>query len=435
LPLPKRALIKSAKIAIRTGQSFSAQRLGIRASGLTLYSLLSLVPVLALMFGIAKGFGLETRLQSWITSQFHGQQEVLEYLIVFARRMLSQTKGGLVAGAGVAFLLYTVIRVIGYIEQAFNTIWSVGTSRSLTRKFSDYLSLILVGPFLILGAASLNVYIAAMVHRAAESAPLSQFVGPLVALALRFAPLAMVWVLFTFLYLFLPNTRVRIGSALVGGAVAGIVFQMVQTLYIELQIGVSSNNAVYGSFAALPLFIIWLQISWHIVLLGAELTHQHQTFESGEMEEPVPNLSFRAVKRLALAVVKQVVLRFVAGRPPPTSEEISLSLQVSARMLQDVLNRLTQARILAITESEEDGMPGYLPARDVRLITPFLVFQALESLGEDPEGAAATGGDFDPVFEAFEHAQNERPENRPLDAPPGNGIAAAPSGSRPFDLR
>ncbi|MDQ3001133.1 MAG: YihY/virulence factor BrkB family protein [Fibrobacterota bacterium] len=209
-------------------------------------------------------------------------------MVMFARRILDSAEGGLVAGIGTIFLLYAVLRLLNQIERAFNHIWSVSKPRTWGRKFSDYLSLILVGPFLIIGASSLNVALAAFVNRAAEAVPLSDLIDPVANLALRAVPFLMLWVLFSFLFSFLPNTKVRLGSAAIGGAFTAVVYQLLQILYIGLQVGVTKANAIYGSFAALPLFLIWLQLSWLFVLMGAEVTHHHQNYEN-EAPSSAPN--------------------------------------------------------------------------------------------------------------------------------------------------
>jgi len=178
LSFPANILLKALKIVLLSVRGFNKDRSGIRATALTLYTLLSIVPVTALLFGISKGFGLEDRLEHWLMTQFPEQREILAQVVIFARRTLENAKGGLVAGAGVAFLMYSVLKVIGNIEYAFNDIWSIAKPRSWARKFSDYLSLTMVGPFLILGASSLDVYIATLVNRAAEAAPLSGLNSP-----------------------------------------------------------------------------------------------------------------------------------------------------------------------------------------------------------------------------------------------------------------
>jgi membrane protein len=384
LPIYRRIPMKALKLAILAFRGFFKGKAGLRATALTLHTLLSIVPVLALLFGIAKGFGLDRRMQHWLLSHFPQQEEVLKQALGFAESAIENTQGGLIAGAGVLFLIYTVIRVIGQIEQSMNHIWSISKSRSLSRKFSDYLSLILIGPFLIIGASSLNVLISTWVDRATEAAPFSDVLGPVARAAVRPLPLLMLWLLFTFTYVFMPNTKVKIASGMIGGAVAALLYQIAQTLYISLQVGVSRNSAIYGSFAALPFFILWVQISWNIVLFGAELTQQHQSYDSNETEEAAPDLSFRTIKRIGLDICALVLGRFREGKDALTAERIGTELALPSRVLNMVLAKLTDSGLLAETAPRKDGgEPAYQPARASELLTSAAILEALEKQGED----------------------------------------------------
>lgn len=384
LPMARRIPVTILKLSILTFRGFRKGHTDLRANALTLNTLLAIVPVLALLFGIAKGFGLERNFRAWLLEQFPQQQEVLARSLEFAQRTLDNTQGGLVAGAGVVFLLYTVVQVIGQVELAMNQIWSINRPRNLGRKFSDYLSLILVGPFLLLGASSLNVYISTWVNAAAEASPLAPVIGPAARTMIRTLPFLILWLLFSFTYIFLPNTKVKIASGLLGGAAAALLYQVAQSLYIQLQVGVSRTNAIYGSFAALPLFIIWLRISWNIVLFGAELTQQHQNFASHETVEHNENLSFRETKRIALAVRAMVLERFARGESPATAASMADALQLPVRALAGVLVKLTASGVLVEIETAgPEGESGYLPARAAELLTPEAIVEALENLGEE----------------------------------------------------
>jgi membrane protein len=381
---PKRILLSVLKLLLATLRGYQQDAVALRANALTLNSLLAIVPVLALLFGIAKGFGLEKKFQGWILSQFPEQQTVLGQSLVFAQRALASAQGGLVAGAGVIFLLYAVVQVIAQVEQAMNHIWSIARPRTLGRKFSDYISLILVGPFLLLGASSLNVYVSTWVHAAAASSSLAPVVGPVARAAIRTLPYLLLWMLFSFTYVFLPNIKVKIGSGLLGGAAAALLYQAVQGLYLRLQIGVSRENAIYGSFAALPLFIIWLRLSWNIALFGAELTQQHQNFSGNESAGREVELSFREIKRIALDVCAFVLGRFEKGQTPAMATEIAAGLRLPMKALGLVLQRLVAAGLVVETESpggEKD--PGYLPSRPREALTPMVIVDALERLGEE----------------------------------------------------
>ncbi|HKP95901.1 MAG TPA: YihY/virulence factor BrkB family protein [Fibrobacteria bacterium] len=389
LPFPRRTFVKYLKVLALSYRGFNKDQAGLRASALTLYSISSVVPVLALLFGIAKGFGLESRFDAWLISHFAEQQNVLRRAIEFARRALENAQGGLVAGAGVVFLLYSVVKVIGNVEEAMNYVWSVAKPRSWARKFSDYVSLILIGPFVVLGASSLNVYVTAWINRAVEAGPYPRLFSPLAATFLWILPWLLLWALITFTYAYLPNTKVRLASALFGGALAALAYQVVQSLYIRLQIGVSQANAIYGSFAALPLLLIWLQVSWNIILMGAEITQQHQNYDGNGLRRHAPNLSFRAVKRLGLALCGKIGERFDSGEPPLTAEQLGAELNVPSRIVRQMLEKLAAARLVMETGHWDGSGGAYMPARDPDLLTPPAIVKALELLGENLEETGA----------------------------------------------
>jgi membrane protein len=430
LSTPKRWAMRYLKILLLSLRSFSDDRASVRAAALTLYSLLSIVPVLALLFGIAKGFGLEAKLEDWLLSHFPEQEALLQQAVVFARRMLNSTQGGVVAGAGVAFLIYSVVMVIGNIEKTFNHIWSITKPRPLGRKLSDYLSLILVGPFMVVGASSLNVYLATILGRVSEAAPLTNLIGPITHLVLRGLPLLLLWFLFTFIYVFLPNTKVRLASGLFGGAVTAVSYQLVQNLYIGLQIGVSKANAIYGSFAALPLFLLWMQTSWHIVLFGAELTHQHQDFEKSDKKQAPPDLSFRAIKRLSLTVCARITRLFLQGQPPPDAGRLGEDLDIPSRTLAEILRRLTLAGLVSEIATPDPDVYAYQPSRDPHQLKPVEILEALEGQGEDLETDGEEWKRIEALLATFENALRAHEGNRPLgawmDPPMSDGTEGPP---------
>src|SRR3972149_3873262 len=270
LPRQKSFFIKQLRIFLLAFRGFTEDKCQLRASALTFYSMLSIVPVIALIFAIGKGFGLEKLLEKQLSTMLKGQQEVMQQVLTFANSLLENTSGGLIAGVGVVLLLYAVMQVLSNIENSFNDIWQIKRDRSFVRKFSDYLSIMLIAPVLIIMSGSITIFITTQITRITESIELIGFFSPLIFLLLKLLPYCMIWLLFTFIYIVMPNTKVNFKSALIAGIIAGTIFQVSEWAYISFQIGVAKYNAIYGSFAAMPLFLIWLQTSWLIVLFGAE---------------------------------------------------------------------------------------------------------------------------------------------------------------------
>lgn len=234
---PRSFLLRLLRVLTLAIQGYQEDCCRFRASALTFYTLLSIVPIIAVLFGIAKGFGLEERVQAEIQTQFRGQEEIATRLVTFAGSLLENAKGGLVAGVGVVLLLWSVMKVLGNIELSFNEIWGVTKSRSLGRKFSDYLSLLLVCPILLVVAGSMTVAVSSQAKLLLERLPFFESIGPVLLLPLKLLPYCTLWVTFTFVLIFIPNTRVKLKAGLIAGIVSGTLFQVAQWAYINLQIG------------------------------------------------------------------------------------------------------------------------------------------------------------------------------------------------------
>ena len=265
----KRSAFNILKILIIAVRGFVENGCAVRASALTYFTLLSSVPVVALAFALAKGFGLENFVVDVIKDSFAANPETADYLITFASSMLENAKGGVIAGIGVVMLLYAVFELLSHVEEAFNFMWNIKKNRPILRKVTDYMTIMVFSPILIITASSATFFV-----RTELDAYFSDYLSPVVTLVIKVLPYVLMAIVFTLVYLIMPNTKVNVKSALVAGVITGIVFQVWQWAYVAFQVGVSEYGAVYGSFAALPLFLVWLQVSWIIVLLGCEVASQ-----------------------------------------------------------------------------------------------------------------------------------------------------------------
>jgi len=374
-------LIKVAKILLLAMRGFVQDHCPLRASALTLFTLLAIVPVLAMLFGIAKGFGLQELFRKRLLEQVPEQESMLQQLLSFAENLLANTQGGLMAGISVAILFFVVIKVISDIEQSFNHIWRINRGRSLGRKLSDYLSVMILAPVLLIVAGSLTVFVKTQITTFIQRISLPEFGSQVVFYLLNYLPLLIIWGLFSFTLIFMPNTRVSIKSGILAGIVSGTIFQLAQWAYVSLQVGVSSYNAIYGSFAALPLFIIWLQIAWLIVLFGCELTFYHQNFDDYRNRDKFKHLSFRLNKILALYIAHAIVQQFVRGAPPLTQQALAGQTSLPAPVLKAILAALLDAGIISEINACNMQQPAYQPARDTSLLTVVAVIEALENRG------------------------------------------------------
>ena len=388
-------LLRLARIVVLAARGFAADALQMRASALTYYSLLSIVPAAALAFGIAKGFGLEAALEQALRERLAGQEEILDRVIGFARSLLAETKGGLVAGAGVALLLWSVIRLLNNIERSFNAIWGAAHARSPVRKLTDYLAIVSGAPLLRRIGSSAAVFISGRVTDALAAIGVFEPVSGLVETALELIPFLFIWLLLTLLYLTMPNTSVSWRAGLAAGVVAGTLYQFLQFGYIQSQVGVSRYNAIYGSFAALPLFLIWVHLSWLIVLVGAEVSFAVDNAGDYARERAVGHAGHDRRRLLALALAAACSRHFLRGEPPPTAGDLADALDVPVRLVQGSLQVLAAGGVLAEVNDERRNVSAYQPARNPDGLTLVDVAAAYDRAAretDDDEGPARDEG-------------------------------------------
>jgi len=254
---------------------FTTKRVLTQASALTYSTLLAIVPILAVIFAIARGFGFNKYIEIWFRDALSSQPQVADILTDFVNSYLIHTQSGIFLGVGLLFMLYTVLMLVNNVEETFNQIWQVNNSRPLIRSLTNYLAMFFLFPIIIIVSMGLSIFMAT-VARHMEGLLI---LGPAVRSLLDFSPYLLLSLLFIVLYVYMPNTEVKFKSALVPGVLAGVAMQLLQLFYIHSQIWVTGYNAIYGSFAALPLFMLWLQISWTICLFGAQLTYTNQNLD------------------------------------------------------------------------------------------------------------------------------------------------------------
>jgi membrane protein len=405
--------ITQLRIFLLAGRRFMEDRCDLRASALTFYSLLSIVPVVALAFGIAKGFGLEKVLEARILANLESQPEVAERILGFARSMLENTKGGAIAGVGVAVLLWTVVKLLGNIERSFNDIWGIKKARTIGRKLADYLSVMMICPVLFIMAGSVTVLLTTRITQMVEKLTFLGYAAGAIIFLLELVPYVVIWVLFTFVFMFMPNTKVQLKSALWGGIVAGTIYQVAQFAYIKFQIGVSSYGAIYGSFAALPLFLAWLQLSWMIVLFGAEISFARQNVAAFEYEEDCLKASHFFKKMAAVLMTRHCVKAFLQGLKAPTEEEISQKLEIPIRLARSTLFDLTEAKILSEVVAHDGTEVAYQPGCPVDDLTVAKILDALDRRGLDaiPIAESADLERLRDIVRSFEDTIEKSPAN------------------------
>ncbi|MFW5656559.1 MAG: YihY/virulence factor BrkB family protein [Bacteroidota bacterium] len=370
-------LIRQLRIILLALRGFNENRVQARASELTYYSILSIVPIMAMIIGVAKGFGFNQRVEAEIKKALEGQKEILNYVLDFTNNFIESVQGGVIAGIGLAFLVYTVMKMFSDIERSFNDIWQVKKGRSFSRKFSDYLSMMLIAPMLVVLASGSNVFIQSI----ASGMEKFQSLDYVVKLLIAAIPWVLIWILFTLVYIIMPNTKVRFRYAIVGGIIAGTMFQVLQWAYIEFQGAFSRYNTVYGTFAALPLFLIWLQLSWVILLFGAEVSFANQNIRNYEHEVDSLKITLRERISLTLLIAHLIIRRFADGEPALTATETAKQLELPTRLVKDIIYDLIESGILAEVSASEDKEMKYQPAMDIHKLSISFILKRLEEKG------------------------------------------------------
>ena len=248
------------------------KRVMTQASALTYSTLLAIVPILAVVFAIARGFGYNKYIELWFRDSLDSQPQVAEVIIGFVNSYLVHTQSGIFLGIGLLFMLYTVLMLVNNIEETFNQIWQVDNARPIIRSLTNYLAMFFLFPIIIIVSTGISIFMATIEQKVDGI----EVLGSAVNLLLDYSPYILLSLLFIWLYVYMPNTKVKLSCAIIPGILAGVAMQLLQLFYIYSQIWVTSYNAIYGSFAALPLFMLWLQISWTICLFGAQLTYTNQ---------------------------------------------------------------------------------------------------------------------------------------------------------------
>lgn len=377
----KRGMIYNAiKIATLSVREFTQGRVVNKASALTYNTLLAIIPILAILFAIARGFGFANLLEDQFRSGLEGQALTAETILSFIDSYLSHAKSGIFIGVGLIMLFYTVLLLTYNMERTFNSIWQVKKPRSLYRKMTDYFSMLLLLPLLILLSSGISIFMSTFMKNMEEFALLA----PLVKFLVRLTPFVLTWGMFTALYIFMPNTKVKFKYAIFPGILAGTAFQAFQYLYIGSQIWVSRYNAIYGSFAAIPMFLLWTQISWSICLYGAQLCYVAQNLRNFSFSKETENISRRYHDFLCILIMSLICKRFQTDLPPYTAETLSDEHKIPIRLTTTILYELQDLHMIHETPVEdEDEEMGYLPAVDINRMNVGMLLNRLDEVGSE----------------------------------------------------
>jgi len=368
---------RTKQIFYESIKGFFEDKCYLHASSLTFYTLLSIVPILAVAFGLAKGFGFERNLEEELYKRLSEHREIVDLVVDFARSLLVQAESSYIAGIGVIFLFLFVISLFWTIEASLNAIWKVNRSRPFLRIITDYLAMMIICPFFFVIASSLTVYVTGQIGEVLEQHSVLHWMSPLLLFTYRGITLALIWLLFTCVYIIMPNTRVPTRYAMLAGIMAGTMYYFVLIGLIRFQIGVSQYNAIYGSFAALPLFLFWLQISWLIVLFGAEIAYHAEHLSP--MLKSFRQRTTVTSQLLAVLLTSQIVRAFKKGAHPWTLNALAEHFGISQAPIQHALAPLIEEEMIAQYKSDNSDII-YQPARDVEALTLYAVIHSSNPL-------------------------------------------------------
>lgn len=364
-------LIKTANLSIN---SFMNKDLQSTSMSLTYVTTLAIVPMLAILLAFGRAFGLQNYLQDQVYKYFPAQHDVLVKAFDFVDSYLKQASGGVFVGVGIIILLWTAISLMSRIEDTFNAIWNIESRRTFFRKMIDYTAFMIFVPLLMLSSSGVSILV---------STTLSQhlaFLSPLVNILIDVSPFLLVWIAFTFSFLLVPNTSVTFKYAVISGFVCGVAFQIIQFLFVNGQIYVAKYNAIYGSFAFLPLLLIWLQLSWLILLCGCMFTYAMQNvfgYNSTNSSVPFSRIYFEKVAAVVLAII---VRKFDNHQKAMTVNDMAKDYDLPVEVVTRCVHTFKRAGMIYYVDGE-DKSPGVVPAFNPSELTLGDVLKAIESLG------------------------------------------------------
>jgi membrane protein len=332
----KKKVVSLVRMAVFTAENYKKTRSNLWASSISYYALLSIVPILAIAFSIAKGLGVEELIRNQILKNSPLQEEALEKLILFSEKLMSSAKGGVLAGVGFIFLGWSVIKIFTLIERSFNEIWGVKRQRTIIRKFTDYFSIVLMFPIVLL--LSNGVVTTLQLHFISEGSPLFFII--------QWIPYMLLISFFTLLYLIIPNTKVNFYHALVAGIVVGILFQGLQISMIKFQVVLLNYNKIYGSFSVIPIFMLWQKVVWIIIILGAHLSFILQNSYKFSYTIAGVNLTFSSKRDILFVICHIMAKNYEEEGPPLTAGFIAEKLSIATGTISEMLEILVHLDII-----------------------------------------------------------------------------------------
>lgn len=372
-----RWLINTLRVTFIVVRELAKGELNLRAMSLVFTTLLSLVPLIAVAFSVLKAFGVHNQIEPFLLGVLEplGAKgaEITANIIGFVQNV----KVGVLGTVGVGMLFYTIIALIQKIENAFNFVWRISRARTLARRFTDYLSVVMIGPMLVVTAMGLVATV--MNHDVVHSMQSIEPFGSLLLFTTKVIPYLMIILAFTFLYMFIPNTRVQFKPAVIGAAVAGVLWVTVGKVFASFVASSSSYTAIYSSFAILFFFMIWLYLGWLILLTGSQVAFYLQHPKLVRLGGVAHSLSSRQLEQEGLGLMTLIAKQFYGQKPAFGFEQLERETGLTADILQDLLSTLEQGGLIVELAGDECC---YVPSTDSSEISVKKVLDCLRRANE-----------------------------------------------------
>lgn len=375
----KRLWYRILQTIILVARGFKDQVLVVRANSLSFSLLFAFIPMMALIYAIARGFGFEEVMQETLSGSFLAEANIAPVLIEWIERYLETARGGFFLGIGLIVLFWAVYAFFNMLENSFNSIWNVKQSRSLGRRLTNYVMILLLVPILVVVTSGISIFL----NSAEVLSSVLEAIEPVRKFMLRFIPFVATTAVFTWIFVAIPNTKVKFSSAFIPGIIMGLLYQVVQSLSMYLVVLFTRMSLVYGAFSIIPLILIWLNITCWLLLIGAELAFAIQNNDLFAYENDLKKMSRRYKDYVMLYILAMIIRRFESGEAPQTAQEMATVNQLPIRLVQQLLSRMEETNIIRRVYIEQEEDQAFVPALDTKTITVEMVIGRISAQGSE----------------------------------------------------
>ncbi|MBO7458640.1 MAG: YihY/virulence factor BrkB family protein [Paludibacteraceae bacterium] len=376
----KRLGYQIIRTIVLVARGFGSKNLNDTAKSLTYSLIFAIVPILAMVMAVANGFGVADVIEQQLNASFLGETNMVPTIMAMVQRYLETAQGGVFIGIGILILLWAVYSFFQSVETAFNRIWNVHKSRSILHQATTYIAIVVLIPVLIVCSAGINIF----VHSAVESTLHVEAVHNFLQTSgVKFLQFVMCWLLFTVMYVAIPNTKVRFMSALIPGIIMGSLFQLLQMLSVYIIASLSRTSIVYGAFATVPILMTWLQYTSLLILIGAEMSYAIQNNEEFEYEQDLNQMSRRYKDFVMLYLLSVIIRRFENDEEPLSAHELAIRDHLPIRLVNQLLGRMVETGVLREVFVEGNEDKTYQPALDTHKISVGMVIGRIEAQGTE----------------------------------------------------